>query len=461
MATTTSLGIGTGVDLQSMLSTILTAEKAPIAALETKISAANTKISLYGTLQSKLDALRTAADTLQLPSRLSAISASSSDSTSVSASAIYTASVGSYSAQVTRLASAQKSFTNPYTAATTFTPGTGGTLDFTVGGVTKSIALNETTSYTLQEIGAEINSAKIGVTATVVTMSNNEQRMVLTGDKTGSGNGFQVSASGGLASLANFDLLTPEEEAAAALGTPTDTLLRSDAQDALMKIDGIEVSSSTNIFNNVNGLTLTAVKLGTANISVQNDNTKIVAATQAFVDSYNAVATLIRSNVGYNSATKTAQAFNGDSAIRSVLDTLGSARSNTPADLSTAAIKSLGALGITVQQSGLLAIDATKLNAAISTSATNVIQTLSAYGKSFSTAVSTMQGSEGVVLGRLNNLNSSVTRFRDNQEKLEVRVALVEKRYRAQFIALDKLMSTMKVTSSSLEQQLAGLTSAR
>ena len=131
MPTTSSLGIGTGVDLQSMLTSILTAERAPIKALDTKIAAANNKISLYGTLKSKLDALQTAADTLQYPSRLSALSATSSDTTTLTASAAYNAAVGSYGLEVTQLASAQKSFTAAYSAGTTFGAGT---LDFTVSG---------------------------------------------------------------------------------------------------------------------------------------------------------------------------------------------------------------------------------------------------------------------------------------------------------------------------------------
>jgi flagellar hook-associated protein 2 len=135
----------------------------------------------------------------------------------------------------------------------------------------------------------------------------------------------------------------------------TDTLQRSVAQNAEMTIDGIAVSSSTNSFSSaIEGLTLTAVKLGQSNITVQNDATKITAAVQAFVDSYNAVATLIKSNTGYNAATKTGQPLNGDSASRSILESLGSSRTTVPASLSAATFKTLADLGVTVQQSGLL-----------------------------------------------------------------------------------------------------------
>lgn len=441
MATTSSLGIGTGVDLQSMLSAIMTAERAPLTVLDSKISAANTKISMYGTLQSKIDTLKSAAETLRFPSRLSAITASSSDATIVSASAAYTAAVGTYAVDVKQLATAQKDFSLAYSSTTTFGQGT---LTFKVGGVDKPVELNSQTAYTLEEVSAQINNAKIGVTATVVTGLNDVQRMILTSDKTGADNGFELTATGGMLPLQDFDLIDP-------------ALKRSVAVDGLANIDGIDVQSSNNSFTGVRGLTLTAVKEGLANVTVQNDSSKITTAVQAFVDAYNAVATLIKSNNSYNTATKTGQAFNADSAARSVLETLSNSRSTIPSELSGATLKTLRDLGVSVQQTGMLSLDTTKLSNAISTSATSVVQTLNAYGKSFSTAVADMQSSGGAVFNRLASLKSSITANRDTQEKLTTRIALVEQRYRAQFTALDKLMSTMKVISSSLEQQLTAL----
>jgi flagellar hook-associated protein 2 len=441
MATTSSLGIGSGVDLQSMLTSIMTAERAPIKALDTKITAANSRISLYGTLKSKLDALQTAADTLKFPSRLSALSANSSDTTVLGASAEYTAAVGSYGLEVTQLASAQKSFTAAYTAGTTFAAGD---LTFTVAGIAAA-PINLSAGSTLQDASIAINAAKTGVTATVVTDSTGKQRMVLTGDKSGTGKGFSlvstVTASGGQDSLAMFD-------------TTTVGLNRIGALDAKLKIDGIEVSSSTNTFSNIAGLKLTAVKLGTSNVNVQNDSAKITSAVQAFVDSYNAVATLIKNNSNYDASTKTAQAFNGDGATSSILNALGNARTTVPAELGSATLKSLASVGVSIQSNGQLKLDTTSLNSAISTSASDVVNVLTAYGKSFSTEVSSLLSGTGAVSNRINSLSGTVKRYKDSQAALEIRVSLVEKRYRAQFTALDKLVSEMQTTSSYLTQQL-------
>lgn len=442
---TSSLGVGTGIDLQSMLTKLMASESTPIVALNSKISTTNSKISLYGTLKSKLDALKTAADTLQYPSRLSAQSATSSDSSVLGASASYTASIGSYTAEVTQLASAQKSFSSAYTAGTTFDPGE---LKFTFDiGTSSTISLTDQASYTLEEVSSAINKAGIGVTATVVSASDGTQRMILTGDESGAGKGFSLSstltASGSQTSLGSFD-------------TTTAGLMRADAQDAKMSLDGIQISSSTNTFSDaVSGLTLTAEKLGTSTVTIANDSSKITAAAQAFVDSYNAVTSLIKNNSNYSSSTT--QSFSGENATRNIQNTLNSARTTLPAGLSSS-FGSLSELGISIDQNGLLSLDSTKLGAAISTSSTDVIKTLGAYGAALSDAVTSMSGSGGVLSNRMNGLDSAVSRYKDNLSTMENRVAMIEKRYRAQFTALDSLVSSMNTLSDSLTQQIAALT---
>jgi len=442
MATTSSLGIGTGVDLQGMLKSIMSAERAPITALDTKITAANSKISVFGTLKSKLDTLQSAAETLQFPSRLSAVTAESSDSSVLGSSAAFTATPGSYQAVVTQLAKAQKNVSTGYGTSTTFGPGN---LDFTVGG-TPAASITFEAGMTLEQVSTRINGAKIGVTATLINTSDGNQRMVLTSDKSGASNGFSLEATSLLPATSGIGLTTFDGGYAQV------------AQDAKMTLDGLEISSSTNTFaSSVSGLTLTAVKEGTSTITVKNDESKITSAVQAFVDAYNAVTTTIKTNSTYNAATKTAQAFSGEASIRSVQNGLSDTRTLIPPELSTGNITKLSDLGISVQQTGLLTLDKAKLTAAIGTSASAVTNALSAYGKSFSEKIAGMLDSGGVFTNRVSSLNSSVTRFKDNQANLEVRVALVEKRYRAQFTALDKLVSSMQSTSSYLTQQLASL----
>ena len=447
MATTSSLGVGSGLDLQTMLTKLMDAERAPIRALDTKISATNSKISLYGTLQSKLDAFKSAAETLQFPSRLGAMTATSSDSSVLGASAIFTAAAASYAVEVTQLASAQKNVSMGYVAGTTFS---GGDIDFTVAGVAAPTISFAAGSYTLQDISTKINDAAVGVSATVITTTGGGQRLVLTSDKSGAANTFSLTST-----LTPSDDAGPPIVAQASLATadPTKGAL---AKDATIKLDGIDVSSSTNQFTDkVTGLTFTAVKLGTSTVSVQNDSAKITAAVQAFVDTYNAVASTIKTNSGYNATTKTAQGFNGDATARSVLESLGNIRTTVPTELATATFKTLAGLGITIQQSGALSLDSAQLKTAISTSSTEVIKTLRAYGKAFGGAVNAMQSGSGSVAVRVEGLKNAVKSFQSNQTTLEYRISLIETRYRSQFSALDTLISKMNALSSRLTQTLS------
>lgn len=451
MATVSSLGIGAGVDLQSMLSSIISAERSPIRTLEAKISSTNTKISLYGELKSKLDALKSASLTLELPSMLGAITAKSSDSTILSSSAASYATPGSYAIEVKQLASAQKSFSYAYDSGTSFGQGT---LNFSVDGVAQpAIELNDQASYTLTEVSARINNAKMGITATVIAGVDGD-RLVLTGEKSGASNSFSFTTD-----IAAPDSVPPgsTQNLLSAFDPSTD-LASTPARNALISIDGISVSSATNTFSDaVAGLSFTAQKEGSVTVSVENDSSKIKDAVKKFVEAYNSIVTHIKNNSSYDLETKTAKGFNGDSAARSIRDTLNSVRNTVPSGLSGNQFQALADLGVTIQQDGQLSIDDTMLNQSLERSADDVMLTLSKYGASFNSAINDLMSQNGALTSRVEGLNNSVSRFKDNQAALETRVALIEQRYRKQFTALDTLISSMQTTSSYLTQQLSSL----
>ena len=456
MATYSTLGVGAGLDLQSLLSKLMDAERVPVKLLEAKVSATNAKISIYGTLQSRLDALKSAADTLRFESSLVAKTVASSDSAVATATAASTALNGSVELEVTQLASAQKSFTSAFTNNQTFGAGT---VTFSINGVAGTpISITEGSS--LQQIGAQINAANAGVKATVITASDSTQRLVLSGDKSGADQSFSLSTT--VPAVAPAGGGTPVT--LGAFDTSTIGLARRSASDALMTVEGIEVRSSTNVFTDaIPGLTITAAKASvpgtpaTTTLSVSNNNDKIVSAVQAFVDAYNAVNSNVTTNSGYDTATKTGKAFSGDFAVRSVMDDLRLARTTEPAGVATSLYKTLGDLGVTIQQNGSLSLDSTKLKEKLAASSGDVVKTLNAYGAAFSDAISSTLSSGGAFASRIEGLNSSVRRYQDSIAALEVRLAQTERRYRAQFTALDKYVSSMQSTGSYLSQQLSSL----
>lgn len=437
MATVSSLGIGSGIDLQAMLTSIMANERAPITALDTKISSYNTQISLFGTIKSKLSALQTAAETLEFPSRLGAISATPNDTSVLTATAAASATKGNYSVTVTSLASVQKSFSSAYASGKTFSAGT---LSFTFPGNTTSSNVAIAAGDTLAQISTKINAAGIGVSASVISGVDGE-RLVMSGANSGNANGFTLATG--------------------ATGLAEDTAKKIPASDALITVDGVDLSSATNTFaTQIPGLTLSAQKLGTTTVNVQTDNSKVVTAVQAFVDAYNATVTEVKNDTAFDATNKTAQPLNGDTAARSILSSLNSVRITTPSSLSSSTVKSLAALGVTILQSGQLSLDSTKLTKALNTTPTDAMAAVNAFGKSFGDAVTGLLASNGSVENRVTGLNTRIKQAQDTQAKLTARVAIIQAQYQKQFSSLDTLVSQYKSTSSYLTQRFSSSSSS-
>jgi flagellar hook-associated protein 2 len=305
----------------------------------------------------------------------------------------------------------------------------------------------------LQDVRAKINAADIGVTATVVTGSTGD-RLILTG-KEGAANAFTLAATttgpgaatNDLADVANFDIDDND-----------DTLARSTAADALLTIDGVAVTSSGNIVENaLNGVSLKLLATGSTTLTVATDNSKISEAVKSLVDAYNAINTLVKENSTYDTATKTAKPLNGESSVRTIQSILTSTRTSIPAALASATYKTLSDIGVSVQKDGSLTIDSAKLTASLTSSSSSVQTTLAAYGTAFNGAIASMLNTGGVLESRVSGLNASIKSYNDRKTTLEFRVENIEKRYRAQFTALDKLVSSMQTTSTYLTQQLSAL----
>lgn len=449
MATASSLGIGTGVDLNAMLTKIMAAERQPIAALNTKITTANTKLTVFGILKSQLSTLQTAASTLSNPMKLSALAATSSDATVTTASAAFNATAGSYSINVTNLAAAQKSFSNAQTSSATFGSGT---LTFNFSGTNKTVELSDQASYTLDEVAAKINGANIGVSASVISGTDG-RRLVFNGSSTGAAGAFTLSATADAVSGTTLSLNT-----IGSFDTTTTGLARAAAQDANLTIDGATVSSSTNTISEaITGISMTLLKTGSSTITVQSDSTTVTNALNAFIGAYNAVNSTIKQNSTYDVTTKTGKPLNAESSVRSIQSALNNARMSIPAGLSSGTYKTLSSIGVTIEKDGSLSLDSTKLASAMAASPGEVQKTLNAYGSAYNDALTKMLDTDGTVQVRVKGLNASIKSYNDNIAALEVRVANVEKRYRNQFSALDTLVSGLQTTSTYLTQQLAKL----
>jgi flagellar hook-associated protein 2 len=439
--TVSSLGVGSGIDTATIVSKLMALEQGPLNTLKSQEAAFNTKLSIYGQLKSALSNLQTAAKALADPTKMGGLAATVLNSNVLSAKADFYAAPGTYTIKVSQLATAQKTVLAAQTSGTTFGSGT---LKLTVGGEDTEIALN---GGSLNDIRSAINAANTGVTATVVSGVGGD-RLVLSGSNTGDAGAFTFKFSGdaSLSGLNTLDATVPQVA----------------AQNAKLTVDGVPVESSSNTLTTaLTGMTLNLSQIGETTVTVGQDPSRIADAVSAFAKAYNDVVNLIKTNSTYDSKTQTSKPLNAESTARSVLDMLNDARNQAPDGLGNSLYQSLASLGISVTQDGLMTVNDSKLKDALSAATGDVQKTLGAFGKIFSDKVDQMIGKDGGIANRVDSLNRSIKLSQNDQEKMQMRLDALQKRYEAQFTALDTLMSSLQTTSSYLTQQLASLNNNR
>ncbi|MBP1473373.1 flagellar filament capping protein FliD [Frateuria sp. MAH-13] len=449
----TSMGVGSGIDVEKLVTTLVNAKKKPQQdQITNQATATNTELSALGQVSSALSALQSALAPLKDGSAFNARSISSSDSTIVSAgSAAGTAAAvsGSYKIDVTKLASGLKANSGAFANANTAV-GTG-TLTLAVGGQSMSLSLDDSNN-SLAAIRDAINKSpdNPGIAATIVT-GDDGSHLVLSSTRTGASNGFTVSSSGGDGGLAalNYD-------PAASSGNALSVI--SAAQDAQYSIDGLPAHSASNTVDGaIDGLTLALAKEGTSTVTVANDGSKATSALSNLVNTYNSFVGIYQALTRYDTTSGSAGAMIGDATLNGISAKLARVVSGA------ANGATLASIGISLQVDGTLKLDSDKLGTALSDGGAKVANLFGGDG-GFSALLSGQldqwMGDSGVIAGRTKDLSAKLKDLGDQQKVLDSRMADLTARYQAQFTALDTLMSKLNSTSSYLTQQFDALTAA-
>lgn len=465
MASISASGIGSGLDVASIVSQLMSIERAPINSLTKQVTSFQSQLSALGQLKGALSTLQTAAETIGKTDQFAAFKATVGDATLFSAAAGPGAEAGSYAVEVKQLAQAHKLVSAGY-PATTSPVGTG-TLKIELGDLsggvytadgTKTLSLTiDSTNNTLAGVREAINAAKKGVTATIVNDgSASPARLVITSDNSGTTNTIRMSGIAGL-----------EYDPVAATGSMEQKVA---AQNALIEIDKIAITRPTNTISDaIEGVTLNLTKTNigsTATLSVATDNETVKKNIEAFVKAYNDVNSMIRAQTAYDATTKKGATLNGDSTVRTISSRLRSLVGGEVTGTS-GGYSRLSEVGITFQTDGSLKIDSAKLGAAI-TDPTKDLASL--FGNASGTAgiaatlakeVKSMLGVDGLVTNRTAGINSTIGRLNDRKEDLEFRMTRIEARLQKQFSALDTAMASMNTTSQYLSQQIAAMSANR
>ena len=347
MASISSLGIGSGVLTSDLVDQLVEAERSPTETrLTQKTEQAEALISAYGTLRSAVTELRLPMRQLSSPDNLTAFSASSSNENIGVTVDATKASRGTYSVEVTSLASAQALASRDVFADRDSTSVGQGTLTLTVGGKTTDIVIDDSND-TLQGLANAINEADAGVSAGVIDTGNGYQ-LVFSADETGTANAVSISVSGDSEGTATDHQGLSRFAFNAGMDVDSGLQETIAATDAVMSINGVEVTRSSNNFENViDGLSFDITETGSSVIKVEQDYDAVADRVAGFVEQFNALQSTIDGLAGYNAETGTGGLLNGDSTVRSIQNQLRQILTRVVPGLENSSVRSLADVGVT------------------------------------------------------------------------------------------------------------------
>jgi flagellar hook-associated protein 2 len=472
LASITSTGVGSGLDVNTIVSSLMAVEQRSLTQLQTTASGIQTKLSAFGTLQGTLSSLGDVASRLATASAWNPMRADVGDTTAAAATASTSATAGSHTLEVQQLAQPQVLASGPF-ASSTAVVGTGTLtieLGTTVAGVFTPKSGNAPLSITIDAgkqtlagVRDAINAAKAGVTASIVTGSGGAQLVLRGADgaagtmrilATADGDGNAADAAG-LSALA-FD-------PAATAGAGRNLTQTQAAQDAKFSLDGVALTSATNTppdaLEGV-AITLKKVTTGPVALNVAVETTAVRKNVNDFVSAYNALNTLVRNQTTTDG--KTRGALQADSAAVSLLNQM---RSLLQGQVTGATgVSSLSAAGIAIQRDGSLAVTDAKLTPFLSDPAQ--LRKLFAqeqsggdadsrgFGVRFKAWAKTLTGEDGALATRVASLKRNVEANQKRQDSEEDRLARVESRLRAQYQRLDSQMTDLNARMAQMKSAL-------
>lgn len=402
-----SPGIGSNLDVNSIISQLMSIERQPLTALDRKEAGYQAKLSAYGTLKGALSSFQNSARALSDVSKFQSVKATPADATVLGAGASSIAAPGAYSVEVTKIAQSQKLAAVGQASATaaigtgtlTFDFGTisGGTFDAGTGKYTgaafasngagvKTVTI-DASNNSLAGIRDAINSANIGVSATIVNDGGaSPYRLALTSTSIGKTNSIKISVAGD----APLSTLLAHDPAATQNLSETAT-----AQNAEFKVDGVAVSKTSNSISDViQGVTLSLLKTNVGAptvVTVARDTASVTTAVNAFVKAYNDVNKTLGDLSAYDATTQQAAILQGDSSVRSIQSQIRNTLTSTLAGIG-GSYTTLSQIGVSFQKDGTLAVDSTKLQSAIGTNFNDIASLFAVTGKASDSLVSYSSG---------------------------------------------------------------------
>jgi flagellar hook-associated protein 2 len=324
-------GLASGIDFRQIVDAVMQAERQPIKGLQRRMAGFEAAKSSFSQLSTLLEELDTKLGELSSNDTIGGKLVSFSDDTApLSATASSGAVAGSHSIEVTDIARAHRvrsnGFTDSYSplvADGTLTIQAGGHESFTVD----VSAANGNNS--LRAVADAINAEDKGVIASIVNDGTNAI-LVVKAEETGTEHALTITDTTDLG-----------------LGDPANELQA--ASDALLSVDGIAVTSSSNTVTGViPGVTLDVG--GTTDqpveLAVKLDEEGTKQAIREFVDAYNKLNEFFQQNFGAGSREKSPIA--GDAGVRNIQLMVQRLATGRLEGIPAGAIDSMAELGVQI-----------------------------------------------------------------------------------------------------------------
>ena len=385
-------GLGSGLDIEGMITKLMAIESQPLTQLNNKEVKAQAKISAWGTVKNAVAAFQSATQTLQTATAFNQPKGASSQSDVASVTTTSGSAVGSVNIEVSQLAKAGKAtLIGTYAANTTVVnPGAASTMTVQFGTTSGTVGSGATfvndpatsaknitirANATLEQAVADINGSNAGVNARIVSTPTGK-RVVMESTATGSKTDFRAMISGSIHNQFAYDPINN--------GSVGNELVRG--QNAQYKIDDVAISSSQNtITDALTGSTITLNKVSTSgvktNVSVTRDSEGVKAQLESFVKAFNEMNTTLRSLSAYGVASGKGQApvgggaLSGDPTIRAIQTEVRN-MFNQAIPGAAKGYSSMVDIGVTFAKDGTLSLDSTKLSTALTNNADGVRQLL-------------------------------------------------------------------------------------
>lgn len=467
MASVSSLGAGTKLELGTLYDSLQTAEEARLTPLTTQKTSYNAKLTAWSVVKSGMEKVQTAAAALQDTSKIAQTKVSSTN-TAITATLASNAAAGNYSIEVQALAQSQSLLSKAATSkdAELGTAGMGTrTITISQPGQTKPMTVNlEDDKTSLADIRDAINKQQGSVSASIMKADDNTYYLSLTSSESGVKNKMTVTSSDpALSAYIGYDASKPAAE-----NGMTEKVA---AQDAVVSINNVTITRSSNTITDApEGVTLAlnATNVGKPEtLTVTKDNAPMTTAIQNFVDAYNSLQTTIASQTKFTAVAQGTTSQNssngdlmGDGTLRNIQTQLRSMLSNTQ---SGGDISSLAQMGVTQDITGKLTVDSTKLTKALDEKPAGVVNFLSGDGKTTGFATQTnklltgMLGSDGALESAKSGINASIKQLDERATAITESITATMARYKTQFTALSQLVSSMDSTANYLSAQFSAL----